>query len=48
LDQPAWAGIRQRKVNLERLLREAIDKVLDKVLDHTSWMSRPAKVGMSR
>ena len=30
LDQPAWAGIRQRKVNLEKLLREAIEKVLDK------------------
>jgi alpha-beta hydrolase superfamily lysophospholipase/SAM-dependent methyltransferase len=27
LNQPAWFGIRQRKVNLEKLLREAIDKV---------------------
>ena len=29
LNQPAWAGIRQRKVNLERLLREAIEKVIE-------------------
>ena len=30
LNQPAWAGIRQRKLNLEKLLREAIDKVIDR------------------
>ena len=29
LSQPAWMGIRQRKVNLEKLLREAIDKVIE-------------------
>ena len=29
LNQPAWMGIRQRKVNLEKLLREAIDKVIE-------------------
>ncbi len=30
LDSPGWAGIRQRKVNLERLLTWAIDQLLAK------------------
>ena len=30
LDQPAWAGIRQRKINLEKLLREAIEEMIER------------------